>query len=277
MCLRLFVVWAPPQVEMAFDETYGLRVKAKSENLSRIAAFIGHVAERCDLGPKDTFDIQMAVDEACTNIIEHSYQGDESGTIEISYSYTDEECCITLRDFGGSFNPDAVPEPDINAPLEERPIGGLGLYFMRELMDSVEFEFNPEEGNILTMVKRRKLVDVRKPAAAPEVRTVIPRGRLDADLGQELESVLEDLTKDDHYQLVVDFSQTSYISSSGLRVLLVALRQARTNRGDVKLASMKPRVRKVFGMSGFDQIFQIFETANEAVHAFRSDAPAGAS
>jgi anti-anti-sigma factor len=262
---------------MATDETYALRVKARPENLSRIAAFIGHVAERCDLGPKEAFDIQMAVDEACTNIIEHGYQGDESGIIEINYSYTDDECCITLRDFGAHFDPDAVPQPDIHAPLEERPIGGLGLYFMRELMDSVEFEFDPEEGNVLTMIKRRKLVDVRKPAGAPEVRTVIPRGRLDADLAQELESVLEDLIGDDHHQLVIDFSQTSYISSSGLRVLLVALRQARTHRGDVKLANLQPRVRKVFNMSGFDQIFAIYESAKEAAQAFASDMAGGAS
>lgn len=259
------------------DETYGLRVKAKAENLARIAAFMNHVAERCDLGPKDAFDIQMAVDEACTNIIEHGYQGDEAGIIEISYAYTEDECCITLRDYGASFSPDEVPEPDINAPLEERPIGGLGLFFMRQLMDSVEFEFDPDEGNVLTMIKRRKLVDVRKPAIAPEVRTVIPRGRLDADLSQELESVLTDLIADEHHRLVVDFTQTSYISSSGLRVLLMAVRQARAHSGDVKLAAMKPAVRKVFDMSGFDRIFPIFETANEAVQAFRSDASEGAS
>lgn len=253
---------------METGETFELKVRAKPENLARIAAFISQVAERWGLGPKETFDVQMAVDEACTNIIEHGYQGDESGTIEISCRQTDEGCTIQIRDFGRAFDPDIVPEPDVKAPLEERPIGGLGLFFMRQLMDSVHFQFGEARGNVLTMTKRRKPIVVRTPVEAEDIRVLAPRGRLDADLAQELASALDQLIADGHYHLIVDFRNATYISSSGLRVLLVAVRRARAHDGDVKLFGLKSQVRKVFNMSGFDQIFSIFDVEEPAVRDF---------
>jgi anti-anti-sigma factor len=254
---------------MIGKETFELKVHARPENLARIAAFLEDVAERWGMGPKETFDVQMAVDEACTNIMEHGYGGDESGTIEISCRQTDEGVTITIRDFGHPFDPDAVPEPNIEAPLEERPVGGLGLFFMRQLMDDVRFQFDEVRGNVLTMTKRWKPVVVRTPAEARHVRLVAPRGRLDADLARELASTLEQLMADTHYRLVIDLRHTTYISSSGLRVLLVAVRKARAHGGDVKVFGLKSQVRKVFGMSGFDQIFPLFDTEKAAIEAFR--------
>ena len=248
-----------------------LKVRAKPENLTRIAAFVTDVAERWGLGPKETFDVQMAVDEACTNIIEHGYQGDQSGTIEINCQQSGDQFTVTIRDFGLSFDPREVPEPDIGAPLEERPIGGLGVFFMRQLMDSVEFRFDEEQGNVLIMTKRREPIIVREPAGADDgLRVVVPRGRLDADLAHELASTFDDLMSDGHYRLIVDFQHTTYISSSGLRVLLVAVRRARDHQGDVKLFGMKPQVRKIFTMSGFDQLFSIFDTETAATEAWDS-------
>lgn len=257
---------------MTTHEVFELKVRAKPENLARIAAFVNDAAERWGLGPKETFDIQMAVDEACTNIIEHGYEGDTSGMIEIRCRQTDDECTIKIRDHGRNFDPDAVPEPDVQAPLEERPVGGLGLFFMRQLMDEVEFHFGEEEGNVLVMKKRREPVIVREPDAAEDVRVVAPRGRLDADLAQEVDATLDDLIAEGHTRLVLDFRHTTYISSSGLRVLLVAARQARGRGGDLKLFGLQPRVRKVFNMSGFDQIFSIFETEEAAIEALHDSA-----
>jgi serine/threonine-protein kinase RsbW len=62
---------------------------------------------------------------------------------------------VVLRDKGRFFDPTSVPDPDLQANLEDRTGGGLGLYFMRQLMDEVHFEFTPGSGNLLTMVKRK--------------------------------------------------------------------------------------------------------------------------
>lgn len=254
---------------MGTVETFELTVHARAENLARIAAFLGDVAEQWGLGPKETFDVQMAVDEACTNVIEHGYGGDERGTIEIICRQTDAGYAISIRDFGRAFDPDAVPEPDIEAPLEERPVGGLGLFFMRQLMDDVHFQFDEVQGNVLTMTKRWKPVVVRTPAEAQDMRVIAPRGRLDADLALQLTPVLEQLIKEGLYRLIIDFRHTTYVSSSGLRTLLTAVRQTRAHGGDVKLFGLEPQVRRVFSMSGFDLIFPILDTETAAIRAYR--------
>lgn len=254
---------------MVTPETFELTLRARPENLARIAAFIADVARQWNLTPRETFHIQMAVDEACTNIIQHSYQGDESGVIELTCQQTGDACIVTIHDYGRAFDPDAVPEPDVGAPLEDRPIGGLGLFFMRQLMDEVRFEFDEQRGNVLTMVKYRKAVVTRTAEKAEDITVVTPRGRLDADMATELESTFGELLAEGRYRLIVDFTRTSYISSTGLRVLLMAVRQAQDHGGDVKLFGMQPHVLKVFQLTGFTRIFSIFESEAAAVEAFR--------
>jgi serine/threonine-protein kinase RsbW len=63
---------------------------------------------------------------------------------------------ITLQDRGKTFEPDYVPEPDFDVPLEELQTRGAGLFFMRKLMDEVRFDFDPQKGNVLVMVKRKQ-------------------------------------------------------------------------------------------------------------------------
>jgi len=111
----------------------------------------------CDLGLDSRVidDLKLAVDEACTNIVEHAYGG-QGGQIEIEIKSIDDGVQVTIHDWGAAFDPQAVPSPDVAAPLEQRPLGGLGLYLMRQMMDRVDFQFDGEDGNTLTMVKRLK-------------------------------------------------------------------------------------------------------------------------
>ena len=98
--------------------------------------------------------LQLAVDEACANVVEHSYAGMEPGDVEVSCGFDDECLVIQVRDWGRSFVPEDVPEPDVDAPLAERSLGGLGLFLLRQCMDQVEFSFDDKDGNELTMTKR---------------------------------------------------------------------------------------------------------------------------
>lgn len=99
--------------------------------------------------------MRMAVDEACSNIIEHAYGGEDRGDINLRCQKLPSRLKVTIKDHGEPFNPALVAEPDIHAPLEERDSGGLGLFLMRQLMDEVTFEFSPK-GNVLVMVKTRE-------------------------------------------------------------------------------------------------------------------------
>ena len=126
------------------------------DSLAVISEFVTHAAEQGGLNARAVYAVQMAVDEACSNIIEHAYGGEDRGEIECTCRVSDDGLTVMLRDHGRSFDPTNVPDPDLHASLQERSGGGLGLYFMRQLMDDVRFEFTPESGNLLTMVKRKE-------------------------------------------------------------------------------------------------------------------------
>lgn len=252
---------------MTMTDRYTLDVTSRPENLARIAEFIGEVTANFGMTEQETYNIQMAVDEAVTNIIEHAYQAQE-GPIEVVAERQGEDFIVILRDRGRPFDPTNVTEPDITAGLDEREIGGLGLYFMRKLMDQVDFRFSDEGWNELIMVRRRRAVSSHLSRYGRRVMVVVPRGRLDANGSQYLEAELQSLANDNQHRLVVDFQQVTYISSTGLRTLLLAVRRAKRNDGDVKLCNLSPAVRKIFRMAGFDMILQMYDSEEQAAAAF---------
>ena len=130
-----------------------LKSFADNRQLAPIREFVTRVARNLGLCDKVIYDLQLAVDEACANVIEHAYDGC-GGDIEITIEPTREGIQVAIHDWGGSFDPDTVPVPDVTAPLENRQLGGLGLFLMRQIMDEVRFEFDTTRGNTLTMVKR---------------------------------------------------------------------------------------------------------------------------
>jgi len=95
----------------------------------------------------------LALDEACTNIIEHAYGGEGHGDITCTCVINSAGLTIVLRDHGRPFDPASTQEPNLHTNLENREVGGLGVYFIYTLMDEVHFEFTPDAGNVLTMVK----------------------------------------------------------------------------------------------------------------------------
>ncbi len=128
---------------------------AQFDYLDAIRDLAAEAARQASMDEKSIYNVQLAVDEACSNIIEHAYEGVTDGDIEISTQVTRDALIIVLRDHGKRFNAEGISDPDLNASLEDRAIGGLGLFFMRKLMDEVRFEWQPGQGNVLTMTKTR--------------------------------------------------------------------------------------------------------------------------
>lgn len=124
-------------------------------NLARVAEFVADVTARARLSQKQSDDIQMAVDEAVTNVMEHAYAGRKNGRILITTTVSAREFLVEIRDNGKPFDPNSVPPPNIKSPLSERAIGGLGIFFMRKLMTTVEFT-RDTGGNVTRMYKKLK-------------------------------------------------------------------------------------------------------------------------
>jgi serine/threonine-protein kinase RsbW len=125
------------------------------ECLGEVCDFVTHCAKECDLNESQVYAVQLAVDEAATNIIEHAYKDHASEDFEITCEKVPEGLLVVLRDRGTAFDPASIPQPLINVPLEELRSRGLGVFLMRKMMDVVEYEFSPENGNKLTMIKKK--------------------------------------------------------------------------------------------------------------------------
>jgi serine/threonine-protein kinase RsbW len=129
---------------------------ARLDSLAAIGEFVTRAAEAAGLDARAVYAVQLAVEEACSNIIEHAYGGEGRGDIECTCMISNNGLTVVLRDYGRPFNPASVPKPDLYASLEDRNAGGLGFYLIHQLMDQVRFEFTPDSGNVLTMVKRKE-------------------------------------------------------------------------------------------------------------------------
>lgn len=135
---------------------YELSVHSNMQNLTAISEFITSAVSQLGLDEDQAFIVQMAVDEAVTNVIEHAYGGRSDGDILIRCWLVDDELVITILDHGEPFDPTCVLPPDVTAPLEEQEQRCLGLFLMGKLMDSVDFRFDAVAGNLLTMKKRMR-------------------------------------------------------------------------------------------------------------------------
>ena len=123
-------------------------------------AEIPAVSERLEEGmgangfsPEEIFDTQLAVEEVITNIIVHGYRG-PGGEIHLSCRFVRDHIEIRSTDSAPRFDPLSMPEPDLDSPVDERRIGGLGIYLVRQVMDTVSYHY--ENGkNVLILEKKR--------------------------------------------------------------------------------------------------------------------------
>jgi serine/threonine-protein kinase RsbW len=134
------------------DVSWQFNTTAEMGNLPAILDFATACCQQGGVDEQSAFQIRLAVDEAVANVIQHAYEN-SGGRIEVSCWIEGGDFYVQVRDWGRPFAPEAVPQPDLSASLTQRHVGGLGLHFMRKLMDEVRFSFS-DEGNDLTMVKR---------------------------------------------------------------------------------------------------------------------------
>jgi anti-sigma regulatory factor (Ser/Thr protein kinase) len=130
-------------------------IPAKLENLDLMISWILKSADLAGFDEKNKSQIRLASEEILVNIINYAYSS-KSGAIELSLNPKPKESLeIVFADWGIEFNPLSLSEPKICAPIEERKIGGLGIYLVRKVMDEVNYK---REGgrNILTVIKKLK-------------------------------------------------------------------------------------------------------------------------
>jgi anti-sigma regulatory factor (Ser/Thr protein kinase) len=125
---------------------------ALPESVSEICQWVQETARGVGFSEKEAERWVLAVEEVTINIVKYAYRDGPQGTIAVEISPSAVELAVQIADTGRAFNPLTTAEPRLDAPLEEREIGGLGIYLARKVMDRIDYE-RRDEKNILTLSK----------------------------------------------------------------------------------------------------------------------------
>lgn len=261
-----------------------LRIAGVLENVSAVCDFVVEQAREAGLDERAIHHCYLAVDEACTNIIEHGYPQPCNGcVIDVFCRYDEQALTISVVDDSPEFDPMNHPDPNPKAPLNERGVGGWGIFFIKKLMDTVTYS---HEGgrNRLIMVKKYvktatatisrtdlpsfKPIEMR--ALTEKIWIVTPSGRLDQAQANHLAATLNSQLESGHRWLIVNMADVEFISSAGLKMLVSVWQRVRDQKGDLALAGLNPRVREVLEMIGLDLVFTISDSADQAGAYFAS-------
>ena len=138
----------------AFERAFTLQVPSSTENLALIRDFVTTVGTQAGFSAKEVAELELAVDEACANVIEHAYGRDQTKEVSIHVKVDDDEVIIDVTDTGKGFDPDSVEQLGLDQLIAGRKSGGLGMGLMKRLMDEVRYEIIPGKKNELRMIKR---------------------------------------------------------------------------------------------------------------------------
>ena len=140
----------------SMERTFQLHVPSSTENLAMIRDFVGSIADRAGMSPGEKVKLELAVDEACANVIEHAYGSDGTREVTVKAILDAEAVHIEIVDTGRGFDPTMIKEPNVEELMKNRKSGGLGLHFIRTVMDEVQYQIVPGQKNELRMIKRLK-------------------------------------------------------------------------------------------------------------------------
>ena len=115
--------------------------------------------QKCSLSSKTLFELNLILEEVFANVVSYAYGDSRRHEIVVLADLRDGELIIEVEDDGRPFNPLQIPPPDLESPLEQRKIGGLGLHLLRELTNSIEYDRKDDKNRLVV----RKKIEGREP------------------------------------------------------------------------------------------------------------------
>ena len=123
------------------------------ETIPQLNEFIDSVAEEVGLDMSLTMSLNLAIEEAVVNVMEYAYPEGQQGDVEIEVTADQQWMTFVITDTGIAFDPTTKEDADTTLSAEERPIGGLGIFMVRQLMDVIEYK-RKDNKNVLTLRKK---------------------------------------------------------------------------------------------------------------------------
>ncbi|MBO0800188.1 MAG: ATP-binding protein [Blastocatellia bacterium] len=138
----------------SIERKFKLQVPSSTENLALIREFVTTVGKQATMSDEDISKLELAVDEACANVIEHAYGHDITKEVDVRAVFDEDEVRISVIDSGRGFDPAKVDQETVEQLVAQRKSGGLGFRLIKSLMDDVSYEIIPGQKNELHMTKK---------------------------------------------------------------------------------------------------------------------------
>lgn len=142
---------------MSYPGRVSLELPASPGAIAVGAQLVRTFCESQGMPERECQRLELAADEICTNVVTHAYHSDESCMYRVECELDGDVVVVRVIDHGASFNPAAVPVPDTVCPLEQRKIGGLGLFLVKKVTDSFEVTRTSTGENVACFRKRLPL------------------------------------------------------------------------------------------------------------------------
>ncbi len=256
---------------------FRMSVGADRNEVTRVNAAFGEFAEAHALPVAIRRSMNVAIDELLTNAISYGLAEGGGGEVTVDVELLPDRLTVTLIDDGKPFDPFGKAVPDTALPMEERPIGGLGIHLVRQLMDEVSYQRRGDR-NVVSVAKLLKhgMRASQSGGRSMDITTrtqdgvtfVAFKGSLDSKTSPDAQQAIDGVLNGGGKKVVIDFTALDYISSAGLRVLLGTAKRLKGAGGALHLVGLNDSVREVFDISGFSSILAVFPTEADAVKAF---------
>ena len=138
----------------SLERTFSLHVPSSTENLAMIRDFVKSIGMHSGMDELEIARLEMAVDEACANVMEHAYESDAAREVSIRATVDEAAVLIEVIDTGKGFDPASVEQLPIADLVSGKRTGGLGMRLIKSFMDEVHYQMLPGLKNELRMVKR---------------------------------------------------------------------------------------------------------------------------
>lgn len=137
-----------------------IQIPAHWDSLQQLMEFVDLIEQDALLKPDQLFVLRLVIEEIVTNLIKYGY-AEAEGTIEVVCAVDAADLAIMIRDHGRPFDPRDLPDPEFHDDLEQRPVGGLGIFLVRELVDSISYRHDSASGwNELSILKRHAPLEI---------------------------------------------------------------------------------------------------------------------
>jgi serine/threonine-protein kinase RsbW len=143
------------EAAVSTDAPRAIHLRSNLDQIGLARDFVAAIAKAVPMTSREVYDLELVVDEALTNVIEHAYEGRPDRPVELSVTLDADSLAIAIVHDGQAFDPAGRSEVDLKAHIAARRVGGLGLYLINKLMDEVAYGTDPAGRPCIRLVKRR--------------------------------------------------------------------------------------------------------------------------